>query len=155
MYDKGGSKSVKFSMTSFIDSPHWKMNFSALGNKNRTICIPLNPICYDNFPDFLLSYWEGPILITPDGQWWKTKGILPMKKKLMRQTLKHRVFNAWDIYSGPFASLWANFVLKIFPLFTFILGGQFLLPQGATNRGHSQMTSAERGREGVTQILTQ
>ena len=43
--------------------------FQCLGHSNWTICIPLNPFCYGNFPSFSLSYWEansyyprGPIM---------------------------------------------------------------------------------------------
>ena len=43
--------------------------FQCLEHSNWTICIPLNPFCYENFPTFSLSYWEaksyyprGPIM---------------------------------------------------------------------------------------------
>ena len=40
--------------------------------------------------------------------------------------MNHRGFIAWGIQTGPFAACWANFVLKFFQLFTFILGAQCL-----------------------------
>ena len=48
-------------------------------------------------------------------------------------------FNAWGIQTGPFAVHWAHFILKIFHLFTFILGSHFLLPQRA-NYGKLRFT---------------
>ena len=36
--------------------------------------------------------------------------------------MMQRIFSAWGIQIGPFAALYANFVLKFFRLLTFILG---------------------------------
>ena len=33
-------------------------SFQCLGNSNWTICTPLSPSCFKNFPSFPLSYWE-------------------------------------------------------------------------------------------------
>ena len=36
--------------------------------------------------------------------------------------MRWRGFSAWGIQTGPFAACWANFVLKFFQPFTFIVG---------------------------------
>ena len=48
--------------------------------------------------------------------------------------MRQRVFSAWGIQVGPFASLFKPLLFwKFSNFFTFILGGQFLLPQRANN----------------------
>ena len=46
-----------------------KEMFQCQGHSNWTICSPLSPSCFQNFPTFSLSYWEansyyprGPIM---------------------------------------------------------------------------------------------
>ena len=85
-------------------------SFGCLGHSNWTICIPLSHFCLGNFQKFPLSYWEANSyyprgLIVKGGeifqfQSWMTQGGL----------------GAWGIQTGPFAALWANFVLAIFSL---------------------------------------
>ena len=103
------------------------VGFHCLGHSNWTICIPLSPFCYRKFPTFSLSYWEansyyprGPIMgkgnsSNPKSGWdrgfsvpgtFKLDHLHPSKPLLLQ---------------------------KISNFFTFILGGQFLLPQRANN----------------------
>ena len=47
--------------------------------------------------------------------------------------MRQRGFSAWGIQTGPFAAHRAHFLLEHLNFFTFILEGQFLLPQRANN----------------------
>ena len=51
----------------------------------------------------------------------------------LQNWMRQRGFSAWGIQPGPFAALWAHFVLEYFQLFHFHTGSQFLLPQRAIN----------------------
>ena len=99
--------------------------FHFLGHSYWAICIPLNPFCSRKFPSFSPSYWEansyyprGPIMGKGNSSNSKTewdRGLpVPGAFKLKHlHPLKPILF--WRF---------SNF-------FTFILGGQFLLPQRA------------------------
>ena len=102
-------------------------NFECLRHSNWTICITLGPSSSKNFQTFLLSYWEANSyyprgLIMGNGESpnsrieWEWHFSVPGAFKLDRlQPIE------------PTLSLWfSNFS-------TFILGGQFLLPQRANN----------------------
>ena len=47
----------------------------------------------------------------------------------LQNRMRQRVFSAWGNQTGPFAAHSAPFLPKVYYFFTFILGGQFLLPQ--------------------------
>ena len=102
-------------------------SFQCLGHSNWTICSPLSQSCFLNFPTFHFYYWEansyyprGLIMGKGNSSNSKTgweKGIsVPGAFKLDHlQPVKPILF-----------SKFSNF-------FTFILGGQFLLPHRANN----------------------
>ena len=52
---------------------------------------------------------------------------------------------AWGIQTGPFAAHLAHFVLYDFQLFTFIMGGQFLLPQRTNNQKREKAPKLNEG----------
>ena len=97
-------------------------SFQCLGHSNWTICIPLSPFCSGNFPTFSLSYWEANSYY-PRG---------PIMGRGNSSNLK----SGWDWrFSVPGAfkldhlHLFKPLLFKKFSIFfTFILGGQFLLP---------------------------
>ena len=93
-----------------------------LGHSNWTICIPLSHFCSENFPTFSISYWEansyyprGPITGKGDSSnpksGWGRGFPAPGTFKLD--------------HLHPFKPL---LFWKISMFFTFVLGGQFLLP---------------------------
>ena len=98
-----------------------------MGHSNWTICIPLSHFCFHKISTFSPSYWEansyyprGPIMGKGDSSNFKIewdKGFsVPVAFKLDHlQPIEPILFQ------------------KIFNSFSFILGGQFLLPQRANN----------------------
>ena len=103
------------------------MGFQCLGHSNWTICITLNPFSSRNIQTFSLSsseansyYPRGPILgkgksSNPKSDWDSGFSVLGAFKLDHLHHFKPLLF-------------WENF-----NFFTFILGGQFLLPQRANN----------------------
>ena len=101
--------------------------FHCLGNSNWTICSPLRPFCPKRFSTFSPSYWEANsyyprVPILGKGQFlnsktgWDRGFPVPGAFKLDHlQPIKPLLFPNFYIFS------------------TFILGGQFLLPQRANN----------------------
>ena len=102
-------------------------NFEYLGHSNWTICSPLSPICTKRFSTFSPSYWEANSYLPQRAN--NGKGAFIQLQNWMRQGFS----SAWGIQTGPFAAHWALLFQKIFNFFSFILGGQFLLPQMANN----------------------
>ena len=116
--------------------------FQCLGHSNWTICSPLSPFCSEIFPTFSLSYWgahsyypRGPIMRkgnSPNSRYgWNSGVSVPGAFKLDHlQPVKPFLFPKFS-----------NFC-------TFILGGQFLLPQRANNekREFSQLQKWMRHR---------
>ena len=149
-------------------------SFQCLGHSNWTICITLNHFCPGEFPTFSLSYWEANFYYprglimgkwnssNPKSEWdrgfsvpgtskldhlhpfepllsWKISNfftfilggqfLLPQRPNngkgeffQLQKWMRQRDFSAWDIQTGPFAALWAHFVLKDFQLFCFHTG---------------------------------
>ena len=109
-------------------------------HSNRTIFSPLRQSCPENFPHFSLSYWgansyypRGPIMgkensHNPRKEWESGFSVLGAFKLDHLHPFKPLLF--WKI---------SNF-------FTFVLGGQFLLPQRANKgkRGFSQLQKRMR-----------
>ena len=73
--------------------------FQCLGHSNWTICIPLNPFWSGKFPPFSLSYWEANS--------YYPRGPIMEKREFFQpqKWMRHRVFSALGIQTGPFASL--------------------------------------------------
>ena len=103
------------------------MDFLCLGHPNWTICSLLSHFCIRKFSTFALSYWEansyyprGPIIgkgnsSNPKIAWERGFSVPGVFKLDHVQPIKPILFQ------------------KIVNFFTFILGGQFLLPQRANN----------------------
>ena len=101
--------------------------FLCLGHSNWTICSPLHLSHSEIIPSFSPSYWEansyyprGPIMgkwnsSNPKSEWERGFSVSGAFKLDHLQPIKPILFQ------------------KIFNFFTFILGGQFLLPQRANN----------------------
>ena len=111
--------------TSKVDE---KEGFQCLGHSNWTICIPLNPFCYRNFPTFSPSYWEANSyyprgLIMEKGNSHNSKSERDSGFSMLRAFILDYLHHFKPIFPKEFS----NFS-------TFILGGQFLLPQRANNR---------------------
>ena len=110
--------------------------FQCLGHSNWTMCSPLSPFCSKRLSTFSLSYWEansyyprGPIMgkgnsSNPKSGWDRGFSV-PGTFKLD--------------HLQPFEPILS---WKIFNFFTFILGGQFLLPQWA-NIGKWEFTQLQ------------
>ena len=101
--------------------------FQCLGQSNWTICSPLSHFCSQIFTNFSLSYWEansyyprGPII-----EKWNSSNP---KIGWDRGFSVPGAFNLDHLHTFKPILFW-----KFFICFTFILGGQFLLPQRANN----------------------
>ena len=97
--------------------------FQCLGHSNWTICSPLSHFCFQIFPTFTLSYWE-------------TNSYYPRMPRLGKgQFLNSKT--GWDRGFPVPRAFKLDHLQPIEPLlfpyfsnfYTFILGGQFLLPQ--------------------------
>ena len=117
--------------------------FLCLGHSNWTICRSLSPFCSKRFQTFSFSYWEansyyprGPIM---------GKGKSPNFK--IGWDRGFSVPGAFKLdHLQPFQPL---LLWKFSTFFTFILGGQFLLPQRANmhKREFSQLQNWMRQRD--------
>ena len=105
-----------------------------LGHSNWTICIPLNPFCSGIFPSFSLSYLEANSYY-PRGPIMGKGNSSNLKSEWDRGFSVPGAFKLDHLH--PFKPL---LFLQFSNFFTFILAGQFLLPQRANNgkRGISQ-----------------
>ena len=105
--------------------------FQCMGHSNWTICSSLSPFCCRQFSTFSLSYWEA-------------NSYYP-RRLIMGKGNSSNFKIEWDkVFSVPGAfklnhlqPIEPILFQNIFNFFTFILEGQFLLPQRA-NRGFSQ-----------------
>ena len=105
----------------------WDRGFECLGHSNWTICIPLSHFCSGNFQNFSLSYWEANS--------YYPRGLIVRKGSFANSR------NGWDRgISVPGAFKLDHWhpskpllIWHFSKLFTFILGGQFLLPQRANS----------------------
>ena len=99
--------------------------FESLGSSNWTICIPFKSFCSEKTPTFPHSFWEA-------NSYYPT-GLIMGKVEFTQLQI------GWDSgvsmpgpsnldHLHPFEPL---LFLKFSSFFTFILGGQFLLPQRA------------------------
>ena len=157
--------------------------FECLGHSNWTICSPLSPFCSGNFQFVSSLYWEANSfyprgLIVRKGRFstskteWKKGDLVPGAIKLdhlhpfkpilfwkfsicctfilggqfllpqradsekkeifqFQNWMRQRDLSAWGIQTGPFAALWAHFVLRNFNLFHLYTGRPFLItPEG-------------------------
>ena len=101
--------------------------FQCLGHSNWTICSLLSQFCSPNFTTFSLSCWEA-------NSYYPTEGLAGNGKREFTR-------NGWETgvsVPGAFKLDHLHPVKpilfpKFYNFFTFILGGQFLLPQGANN----------------------
>ena len=109
--------------------------FQYLEHQNCTICIPLNPSCLWNFPTFSLSYWEANSYY-PRGPIIRKENSSNLKSGWDRGFSVPGAFKLDHLH--PFKPL---LFWKFSKFFTFILGGQFLLPQRANN-----------GKRGILQL---
>ena len=101
--------------------------FQCLGHSNWTICSPLSPFCPRKFSTFSLSYWEANSYY-PRGPIWRKGNSSNFKIGWDRGVSVPGAFKLDHLQ--PFEPILSQ---KIFNFFTFILGGQFLLPQRANN----------------------
>ena len=112
----------------FFQPKKWmRQGFQCLLHSNRTICFPLNPFWSENFPTFSPSYWEansyyprGPIMGKGNSSnfkfEWDRGFSVPGAFKLDHlHPIKPLLLQKFSIF------------------FTFILGGQFFLPQRAND----------------------
>ena len=106
----------------------WDRGFPVLGAFKLDHLHPFKLLLFWEFSNFFTFILGGQFLLPQRANNGKREFFQP--QKWMRQ----RVFSALDIQTGPFASLLTPFVQGNFHVFTFILGGQFLLPQRANNR---------------------
>ena len=118
--------------------------FQYLGHSNWTICIHLSPFCSRNFPTFSHSYWEanynyprGPII-------GKRELFQPQKR------IRQWVFSLGASKLDRLHSIKPLLFWKISNFFTFILGGQFLLPQRANNQKREFFQPQKRMRQRVS-----
>ena len=117
-------------------------SFHCLGNSNWTKCNPLSHIYSEKVPSFSLSYWEANSYY-PRGLLWR-KGISSnLKIGEDRGVWVPGAFKLKHLH--PVEPL---FLRKFSFFFTFILGGQFLLPLRANNGkvGFSQLEKWMRQR---------
>ena len=99
-----------------------------LGHSNWTICSQMRTFCSRGFSNFSVSYWEANS--------YYPRGLIMGKGDSSNFKIE------WDKgFSVPGAfkldhlqPIEPILFQKIFNFFTFILGGQFLLPQRANNR---------------------
>ena len=110
-------------------------NFEGLGHSNWTICNPLSPFCSEIFSSFSLSYWEANSYY-PRGLLMGKGNSCNFKIEWDRGFCMPGSFNLDHLH--PFEPL---LFWKFSNFFTFILGGQFLLPQRSNN-----------GKEGLIQL---
>ena len=102
-------------------------NFECLGHSNWTICSPLSPSCGRIFPTFPLSYWEANS--------YYPRGLIMGNG----ESPNSRVEWEWQLWvTGAFKldhlqPMKIIFCKNFSNFSTFILGGQFLLPQRANN----------------------
>ena len=137
MANKWGKEGIH--PTSKLDETEW---FKCLGHSNWTICSSLSPFCSRRFLTFSLSYWEansyyprGLIMGKGDSSnfkigWDRVVSVLGTFKLDHLQLIEPILFH------------------KSFNFCTFILGGQFLLPQRVNNgkRGFIQLQNWMRQR---------
>ena len=103
------------------------MGFQCLGHSNWTICSLLSHFCFTNFPTFSLSWWEANSYY-PRGLIMR-KGNSPNSR--IRPDRGVSVLGPFNLdHLHPFEPLLSS---EFSNFFTFILGGQFLLPQRANN----------------------
>ena len=97
--------------------------FQCLGHSNWTICSPLSPICSVNFPTFSLLYWEA-------------NSYYPRERKAENEK-REITRNGWDPRVWVPGAFKLDHLQPLKPILfrnfsnfcTFILEGQFLLPQ--------------------------
>ena len=119
-----------------------KGHTTRLRHSNWTICSPISHFCSRNFPTFLLSYWEANS--------YYSRGLIMGKGNSPNSKTE------WDRGFPVPCAFKLDHLQPIKPLlcpeisnfFTFILGGQFLLPQRANNgkREFSQLQKWMRQR---------
>ena len=104
-----------------------KANFECLGQSNWTICRPLSPSCSRNFTTFPLSYWEANS--------YYPRGLIVGNGESPNSRIE------WECQLWVPGAFKLDYLQPIKPIllqefsnfFTFILEGQFLLPQRANN----------------------
>ena len=101
--------------------------FGCLGHSNWTICSPMSPFSSKRFSTFSLSYWEANSYY-PRGPIMEKGNSCNFKIGWDRGLSVPGAFKLDHLQ--PFEPILSQ---KIFNFFTFILGGQFLLPQRANN----------------------
>ena len=118
--------------------------FQYLGHSNWAICSPLSQFCSENFPTFSLSYWEA-------------NSYYPRERKAENEKRVFTTRNGWDTGVSVPGAFKLGHVQPFKPIllrnfsnfFSFILGGQLLLPQREEDwkrkRGIHQEWMRDRG----------
>ena len=101
--------------------------FGCLGHSKWTICSPLSPFCSGNFPFVSFSYW-GTISYYPRGLILRKGRFANSKSEGDRGVWVPGAFKLDNLQPFKPILFW-QFSIS----FTFILGGQFLLPQRANS----------------------
>ena len=96
-----------------------------MGHSNWTMCSPLSPVCHKNFSTFSVSYWEVNS--------YYPRGLIMGKGDSSNVKIERdKGFSVPGAFkSDHLQPIKLILLQKIFNFFTFILGGQFLLPQRA------------------------
>ena len=111
-------------------------SFQCLGHSNWTICSPSSRSCFLNFPVFHFYYWEANS--------YYPRGLIMGKGNSSNSRYGcHRQFSVPGAFKlDHLQPIKPILFPKFYNFFTFIVGGQFLLPQ-RSNNGKREFTQLQ------------